>query len=580
MPICRSSRNRRPAPRARLQVEALEQRTVPYALSGSAWPHPELVTFGFVPDGTNLGGVGSNLISTFNARFGTSGGWQYQFLRAAQAWAQQTNINFVWVNDYGANIGAGSYQQGDPLQADIRIGGCDFRSSTLARAYLPPPANNFSIAGDIQFNTAQTWVAGTTGGYDLFTVALHEFGHALGLLHSSSYTAAMYPSYAGIRLGLGSDDVAGIRAIYSQGAARSPDSFDAASPNDYFGSASGLDPYINWSNMTVQVSERDISSTADVDFYAIHVPIGTTGTMTVKLQSYGRSLLAPTLSLYDVNQQLISTVSGLGQYGASLSLTVNGVTPGQTFYIRAAGADASIFGIGAYGVLINFGANPMPTLYIPTTLTLNGSPLQASGGQPETTEAAGDKFKKADVPPRPERAVADGNVIAVLQRATPPPVVAAPARPVASSPLPIIAVEAAPPAPPPLPRSESSLAFVSSPLPSEPSAFLPPSWVENEARLSQPPTAAEADAAFDAPPTPAPDWCDRCFEDGGGMAETAPAVEEAITTLDSAAVDGLAAAAGMALALGGYWTASQKEQSPSVAVCRRTFAPGSWAFCG
>ena len=49
---------------ARLQVEALEARAVPTA-SGNLWPHPELVTVSFVPDGTNLGGVTSNL---FNER--------------------------------------------------------------------------------------------------------------------------------------------------------------------------------------------------------------------------------------------------------------------------------------------------------------------------------------------------------------------------------------------------------------------------------------------------------------------------------------------------------------------------------
>src|SRR5438128_2216639 len=50
--------------RARLQVEALESRIVPYTLSGNAWPHANLVTISFVPDGTNLGGVTSNLFAT------------------------------------------------------------------------------------------------------------------------------------------------------------------------------------------------------------------------------------------------------------------------------------------------------------------------------------------------------------------------------------------------------------------------------------------------------------------------------------------------------------------------------------
>src|SRR5262249_17558323 len=80
------------AGRAVLGVEMLESRLTPYAVTGNSWPHPELISLSFMPDGTNLGGVTSNLFATMNAKWATAV-WQKEILRAAQVWAQQTNIN-------------------------------------------------------------------------------------------------------------------------------------------------------------------------------------------------------------------------------------------------------------------------------------------------------------------------------------------------------------------------------------------------------------------------------------------------------------------------------------------------------
>lgn len=92
----------------------------------------------------------------------------------------------------------------------------DGPGNVLAHAYYPPPAGG-TFAGDAHFDEAETWtvtVPNLVGTFDLVTVAAHEFGHSLGLAHSTIRAALMFPSYGGPHQFLDADDIGGIQSIY------------------------------------------------------------------------------------------------------------------------------------------------------------------------------------------------------------------------------------------------------------------------------------------------------------------------------------------------------------------------------
>ncbi|KAL7115184.1 hypothetical protein ACP275_04G169700 [Erythranthe tilingii] len=125
---------------------------------------------------------------------------------ALKAWASATPFKFIRVDnlnlaDIRISFMRGYHGDGHPF------GGTD---AGLAHTFEPPD-------GRVHFDAGQNWSTnGQRDAYDIQTVGLHEFGHALGLGHTRNEKAVMFAKIdPGERKSLHEDDINGIKALYN-----------------------------------------------------------------------------------------------------------------------------------------------------------------------------------------------------------------------------------------------------------------------------------------------------------------------------------------------------------------------------
>lgn len=184
-----------------------------FVLQGNTWSS-STISYSFMATGTSTGAEAGHGPSFSALADFMPAGWKSEIEAAFDSWEAVAGLNFVEVADDGVAWNT-SPTTG---HGDIRFGGATFDgpNGTLAHGYYPPPNGN-TAAGDIHFDIAETWKIGFGGGgFDIFQVAAHEIGHAIGLEHTGVPGSLMNPTYTEAFSGPQADDVSAAQTVYGE----------------------------------------------------------------------------------------------------------------------------------------------------------------------------------------------------------------------------------------------------------------------------------------------------------------------------------------------------------------------------
>ena len=350
--------------------------------AGLSQGDPTTITWGFVPDGTAISGVGtSDLISRLDSWIGSGPGgsdltqrpWFSLFEASFDRYSQLSGLSYQYEpEDDGVLQGTGSNAGFVGVRADVRIAGdfLDGPSGTLA-------FNNFPQNGDMTFDTGDGGnFSNAANNYRfLRNVIMHEHGHGTGYFHVESATSRflMEPFIQTNFDGPQFDDVLGIHRGYGDVNEKS----NGGLGNDVAANATSLGTILNndsvtigsdANNVVVAPSEVDfvsIDDNSDIDFYSFTVnsasilditldPMGPTyfqGSQGGSQSSFNTSELSDlSLALFDTDGTTMLASQNIGGLGDTETILDFNVGQAGEYFVRVTGTQNNV---QMYGLTID-----------------------------------------------------------------------------------------------------------------------------------------------------------------------------------------------------------------------------------
>jgi hypothetical protein len=133
----------------------------------------------------------------------------------AEAWSQQTSASFRFQYAGASTVTTNTFDGLNVVMFRNASSG-----SAIATTYWWSSGSRIVDADIVFWDGGFTFFTGASGcsnGFYIEDIAAHEFGHALGLGHSASPAATMYPSVSSCNMSnrtLDVDDINGVQALY------------------------------------------------------------------------------------------------------------------------------------------------------------------------------------------------------------------------------------------------------------------------------------------------------------------------------------------------------------------------------